>query len=384
MSRTNARKSSISRAAYTTIEALEDRRLQSATLSGTVLTIHGTSGADRHELSISASKKFVVVENGKASYFPAASVKTVKYFGGGSGDILKTRTNYGYVYSVLADGGSGDDYLQGNNGNDVLRGQGNNDTIVGGGGRDRLEGGDGNDKLDGQFGGDTIIGNAGADEIRSHDTRPDRPDFLYIDSADNVYKNTWDVVNGQAATRPAAPGSLTAGQASTSQVQLSWQDNANNETGYEIYWSRYGTDYYHLTNVGANVTSTTIGGLSGSQDYFYKVRATNAAGPSAFSNPVHVRTLRPELTAATNLRWSLVGRDAVLQWDNNGGADQFLIQIQMPDGLGWQWHNWAVGSETRTWTLPNPAPGFPYQFRVIAFHNVQGFSGPSNEILVRV
>jgi hypothetical protein len=41
---------------------------------------------------------------------------------------------------------------------------------------------------------------------------------------------------------------------SSSQINLSWIDNSNNETGFEIERSTDGTTFTQIATVGANVT----------------------------------------------------------------------------------------------------------------------------------
>jgi regulation of enolase protein 1 (concanavalin A-like superfamily) len=84
---------------------------------------------------------------------------------------------------------------------------------------------------------------------------------------------------------PSAPSGLTATAASSGQVNLTWNDTANNETGFIIDRATNASFTAGLVSVsvGANVTSRSITGLSPGV-YFFHVRATNAAGDSANSN----------------------------------------------------------------------------------------------------
>jgi PKD repeat protein len=102
---------------------------------------------------------------------------------------------------------------------------------------------------------------------------------------------------------PAVPSNLTAdvvksgkGRNKTiTSVTLSWWDNSNNETRFEVercleivsgkgknrtVTCDYTTVY---ATVGENVTSLSVGTESG---YRYRIRAVNDMGPSAFSNEV--------------------------------------------------------------------------------------------------
>jgi hypothetical protein len=86
---------------------------------------------------------------------------------------------------------------------------------------------------------------------------------------------------------PDAPSGLYGGAVSSSEVQLSWVDNSNNESGFEIYrgpnWSRVGT-------TGANNTLYLDSILEDSTFYSYYVTAINRYGKSATSETVTVAT----------------------------------------------------------------------------------------------
>jgi hypothetical protein len=94
-----------------------------------------------------------------------------------------------------------------------------------------------------------------------------------------------------ATTLPAAPSGLSATAASSSRIDLSWTDNSNGETGYKIERKIGATGTYsQVGTVGANVTSYSNTGLSGSKTYYYHVMAYNVTGDSAQSNEANATT----------------------------------------------------------------------------------------------
>lgn len=93
-----------------------------------------------------------------------------------------------------------------------------------------------------------------------------------------------------AVTVPGAPTNLTANAVSTSQINLAWTDNANNETGFTIERSTNGSTFTQIITVGVNTTSFNNTGLAGSTTYFYRVRATNSGGNSPYSNTASATT----------------------------------------------------------------------------------------------
>ena len=93
------------------------------------------------------------------------------------------------------------------------------------------------------------------------------------------------------ATLPVAPTNLTATVISSNQINLSWTDNSNNETGFKIWRSLDGKNWTLIAIVGVNVTSYSDTGLASRTFYYYRVQATNSAGDSAYSLVVKKRTL---------------------------------------------------------------------------------------------
>src|SRR6185312_1134528 len=78
---------------------------------------------------------------------------------------------------------------------------------------------------------------------------------------------------------PAAPSDLGA-TASLEQVDLSWTDNSDNETGFEVWRSTTGASgtFALEATVGADVKSFGNTGLQDNAEYCYRVRATGSGG----------------------------------------------------------------------------------------------------------
>jgi hypothetical protein len=71
---------------------------------------------------------------------------------------------------------------------------------------------------------------------------------------------------------------------SQTQIDLTWQDNSNNEEGFYIERKLgAGGNYNVIDTVGANVTTYSDSGLSGNTTYYYRVYAYNGIGGS-YSN----------------------------------------------------------------------------------------------------
>lgn len=104
-------------------------------------------------------------------------------------------------------------------------------------------------------------------------------------AGDSAFSNLADATTPAQLVPPAAPSALTAEPASRTAIQLAWQDNSTNETGFKIEQAGRSTGPFSQVELtGPNVTSWTHDGLTAGAHYWYRVRATNEAGDSAYSN----------------------------------------------------------------------------------------------------
>jgi hypothetical protein len=89
---------------------------------------------------------------------------------------------------------------------------------------------------------------------------------------------------------PNAPSVLTATAISSNQIDLSWMDNATNESGFEIERSLDGTNWQLVNTIGANNTTYSDMGLEPNTTYHYRVRAIHGSSVSDYSNSVSATT----------------------------------------------------------------------------------------------
>lgn len=138
----------------------------------------------------------------------------------------------------------------------------------------------------------------------------------------------------------AAPSSLTANAVSSSQINLSWVDNATNETGYKIERKiGAGGAYAQIASVGAGATSYSDSSLASATTYFYRVRATNGTSDSPYSSEASATTTMPPpampggLVATTvsnsqiNLSWTDVATETGFKIERKTSATGTYAQI---------------------------------------------------------
>ena len=93
-------------------------------------------------------------------------------------------------------------------------------------------------------------------------------------------------------TPPAAPSAINASAPNSTQVNLAWTNNASDQSGFLIDRATNSGFTQNLVTLTAAASATTYvdSGLSPSQQYYYRIRATNLGGTSANSSTATVNT----------------------------------------------------------------------------------------------
>ena len=101
---------------------------------------------------------------------------------------------------------------------------------------------------------------------------------------------------------PSAPTTLVATELSSTEVELTWQDNSGNEDGFIIERQENGGGYSELTTTSADVTSYNDLTVGAGISYDYRIKAINGAGESAESNVASIYILPIPSAPTTPLR----------------------------------------------------------------------------------
>jgi Ca2+-binding RTX toxin-like protein len=174
------------------VESLESRNLLACVLgagatydavSG-ILNVAGTNGSDNIAVLVQATdpdslpgtgdetSDLVVTRNGSpvasCSLLDAAAPINRLVIDGGNGNDTIT-VDDAVLVSVQANGGNGQDVIDGGGGNDTLSGGNGKDSLDGAAGDDQVDGGNGADNLQGGLGVDILNGGNGPDTLADPD-----------------------------------------------------------------------------------------------------------------------------------------------------------------------------------------------------------------------
>lgn len=196
---------------------------------------------------------------------------------------------------------------------------------------------------------------------------------------------TWTVDNFSARkgtavpAAPAAPTSLTATAVSTSQVNLQWQASSG-ATGYRVERSTNGSTTWTEVAAGITGTSWSNSGLASSTGYSFRVRATNSAGTSPYSNVATATTLLAVPSTPTGLVATPVSKSQInLTWSRASGAASYKVE-RSTDGANWV--QVASGVSSTSYSSTSLQRSTTYYFRIRAT-NASGDSPYSSTVVTR-
>jgi len=178
---------------------------------------------------------------------------------------------------------------------------------------------------------------------------------------------------------PPAPANLSATAVSSSQINLSWADQSTNETGFQIERKTgAGGTYTQIGTAAANATAYNDTGLAEGTTYFYRARAINVNGNSAYSNEASATPVSPPVAPA-NLSATAVSASQInLSWTDQS-TNETGFQIERKTGAGGTYTQiGTAAANSTTYNNTGLTEGTTYFYRVRAV-NSAGNSANSNE-----
>ena len=195
---------------------------------------------------------------------------------------------------------------------------------------------------------------------------------------DSAYSNTASATT-TTETVPAAPSGLAASAVSASQISLSWTDTSMNETGFTVERAMSSTGPWNpLGTTGASVVSYSDSGLAAATTCYYRVRATNAAGSSAYSNAASATTPAAPPAAPSGLTVTAISSSQInVSWtDNASNETGFKVERATASGGPWSQIG-TTGTNIASFADTTVAASTTYYYRVQAT-NATGDSAYSN------
>lgn len=194
------------------------------------------------------------------------------------------------------------------------------------------------------------------------------------------------VSHGNGANAPVAPSNVVATVVSASEMDVTWNDNSNNEDYFEVWYAyNFGADtppfsgWQMLTTLPANTTSFQHTGLLPETNYGYFIRATNYDGANNSSQSSHPFTL-PDLIAPSvpyNLVTTGIGADTVaIEWDpsyDNISVNGYSVYMN-GDSIGY--------TSSASYVLSNLQPLTSYSISVRALDYSDNYSSYSSALWV--
>lgn len=136
---------------------------------------------------------------------------------------------------------------------------------------------------------------------------------------------------GAAPTPPAAPTNLIASAASSTQINLSWNDNSDSESGFKIERSLDSAGpFVEIAVLPTNSAQYINSSLTPSTTYYYRVYSYNGSGNSTFAtdqaSTLAVPSTPPQ--APSSLSLAVISPQQInLTWsDNSNNEEGFKIE----------------------------------------------------------
>lgn len=188
-------------------------------------------------------------------------------------------------------------------------------------------------------------------------------------------------------TPPTAPSSLSVAQAcnttnpSLTALAVNWQDNSSNETHFRLQWSADGSTWPDANQATTTASSYAQGSLPPGTTVYYRVRAENSYGESAWtssaSGTTHTLPTAAPVIAGTASSSSQIN----LSWAVVANATGYVVE-RSTDGNTWSVRATLNSGTTTSYADTGLAGSTTYHYRVLASGSCGYTTGPSNVVTV--
>ena len=177
------------------------------------------------------------------------------------------------------------------------------------------------------------------------------------------------IVGATTPVPPATPTNATVVGLTPTEVDMTWVDNANNETGYRVLRRTNQADFAQIAQLPPNTTSYSDTTAQPGVTYDYHIQCYNIAGVSDFTGfTVTIPTTLTVPPAATGLAtMSTTSTTTTLSWMDNA-LNEANYQVWESVNGGAYSEVTQLPANTTSYTVMNLSPGVTYSFYVTALN----------------
>lgn len=185
--------------------------------------------------------------------------------------------------------------------------------------------------------------------------------------------------NEDSKTVPKSPENLIGNTVSSSQINISWTDNSDNETGFEIERKTGNENYVIIGSVSSNISTFNIADLTPNTTYTFRVSSFNSFGSSStYSNEISLTTsTQVELP---NLETKIISLISVTTASSGGVITSSGSSDIIAKGIVWSTNqlptvdlltktNNGTGSDSYTSSITGLSANTTYYVRAYATNN---------------
>lgn len=140
----------------------------------------------------------------------------------------------------------------------------------------------------------------------------------------------------QSLAPPSAPINLIATETTMYSISIAFNDTSSDETGFKVERSINSQPWLQIAILPDNVSTYSDLNLACSQNYAYRVRATNLQGDSDYSNTLSTTTQACGPPAAPHpIQLSIATTAVIFTWQDVEGETAYLVEQLSGNPLVW-------------------------------------------------